>query len=107
MPAQIPEVGGIPMTISAIPREASVTSLRQQKYTSPDECVRATGSVARREGMTLPDQYHPFRHHHFLKKASSAACAMASSISDLAPLAAMPPIVWPSTLMGSPPWLGK
>jgi len=54
MPAQIPEVGGIPMTISAIPREASVTSLRQQKYTSPDECVRATGSVARREGMTLP-----------------------------------------------------
>ena len=40
---------------------------------------------------------------HFLKTASSPACAIASSISDLAPLAAMPPIVLPSTLIGSPP----
>ncbi len=32
---------------------------------------------------------------------------MASSISDFAPLAAIPPRVWPSTWMGSPPWLGK
>jgi hypothetical protein len=34
---------------------------------------------------------------HFLNRASSAACEMASSISDLAPLAAIPPSVWPST----------
>ena len=30
---------------------------------------------------------------YFLKSASSPACAMASSVSDLAPLAAMPPRV--------------
>src|ERR1700730_18527386 len=41
---------------------------------------------------------------HFLKSASSPACTIASSISDFAPLAAMPPIVLPSTLMGNPPW---
>src|SRR5580693_9255146 len=44
---------------------------------------------------------------HFLSRASSPACAIASSISDLAPLAAIPPSVLPSTLMGSPPCLGK
>jgi len=35
--------------------------------------------------------------------ASTPAWAMASSISERAPLAAMPPIVWPSTMIGSPP----
>ena len=43
------------------------------------------------------------RRCYFLKTASRAACAMASSISDFAPLAAMPPIVLPSTFMGRPP----
>jgi hypothetical protein len=43
------------------------------------------------------------RSGYFLKTASSAACAIASSISDFAPLAAMPPMVLPSTLTGSPP----
>src|SRR6266478_2465771 len=32
---------------------------------------------------------------------------MASSISDFAPLAAIPPRILPSAMIGSPPWLGK
>ena len=45
----------------------------------------------------FPLDWMEFRLTHFLKRASSAACEMASSISDLAPLAAIPPRVWPST----------
>ena len=41
---------------------------------------------------------------YFRSRASRPACAIASSISDAAPLAEMPPRSWPSTLMGSPPW---
>ncbi len=40
---------------------------------------------------------------YFLSSASIAACAMASSISDFAPLAAIPPRIRPSTIIGSPP----
>src|SRR5450432_3729570 len=39
----------------------------------------------------------------YFSNASMAACAMASSTSDAAPLAAMAPIVSLSILMGSPP----
>ncbi len=35
--------------------------------------------------------------YFLLKTASSAACEMVSAISDLAPVAAIPPMVWPST----------
>ena len=40
---------------------------------------------------------------YFFNKASIAACAIASSTSDAAPLHAIAPIVSPSTWMGSPP----
>src|SRR6266478_955379 len=44
---------------------------------------------------------------YFLNSVSIAACATASSISDFAPLAAIPPRIRPSTIIGSPPWFGK
>ena len=44
---------------------------------------------------------------YFFSRASIPAWAMASSTSDLAPLAAIAPSVWPSTLMGKPPCPGK
>src|SRR5512133_1859822 len=40
---------------------------------------------------------------YFFSSASIPAWATASSISDLAPLAAMPPRTWPSTMIGNPP----
>lgn len=40
---------------------------------------------------------------YFFSRASIPAWAIASSISDLAPLAAIAPMVSPSTLMGNPP----
>src|SRR6266446_10732463 len=44
---------------------------------------------------------------YFLNSVSIAACAIASSISDFAPLAAIPPRIRPSAIIGSPPWFGK
>ena len=46
---------------------------------------------------------HTRHESYFLSRASIPAWAMASSTSDFAPLAAMAPRVWPSTLIGSPP----
>jgi hypothetical protein len=43
----------------------------------------------------------------YFRRASIAACEMASSTSLAAPLQAMAPMVLPSTLMGSPPRLGN
>ena len=70
----------------------------------PKNHLRPFASICGRNG------FAPFfteMHAHYFKMASIAACEIASSTSDAAPLQAILPITFPSTLIGRPPWFGN
>ena len=87
------------------PGTASAAVIRDIRQCERRSCSQGSAQTPFRKSQKNPANLD--RPAPYFSSASTAACEIASSTSDAAPLHATAPMVCPSTFTGTPPWFGK